>query len=128
MLLEKNPRDTIQNNVPGRQLGNRKLVLLAYRLATKEPFGHLLIDLDPRCSAHLRECSKLTDSHFSAQNSRRTNFNVMKISHHWTAFKLLIDFKPVLTRFALLHLKTVFQNFHRILYITLFRKCLISKS
>ena len=63
MLLQKNPRDILQIDVLGRQLGNRKLVLSAYKLATKEPFGHLLIDLDPRCSEHLRLCSKLTDPH-----------------------------------------------------------------
>ena len=63
MLLQKNPRDILQIDALGRQLGNRKLVLSVYRLATKKPFGHLLIDLDSRCSEHLRLCSKLADPH-----------------------------------------------------------------
>ena len=48
MLLLKNPRDVVQVNVLGRQLISRNVVQSAYKLATKEPFGHLLIDLDPR--------------------------------------------------------------------------------
>ena len=63
MVLQKTPRDILQIDALGRQLGNRKLVLSAYKLATREPFGHLLIDLDPRCSELLRLCSKLTDPH-----------------------------------------------------------------
>ena len=61
MLLLKNPRAVVQVDVLGRQLGSRNLVQSAYKLATKEPFGHLLIDLDPRCSEHLRFCSHLTN-------------------------------------------------------------------
>ena len=62
-FLQKTPRDILQIDALGRQLGNRKLVLSAYKLATKESFGHLLIDLDPRCSELLWLCSKLTDAH-----------------------------------------------------------------
>ena len=61
MLLLKNSRDVVQVDLLGRQLGSRNFVQSAYKLATKEPFGHLLIDLDPRCSEHLRFCSHLTN-------------------------------------------------------------------
>ena len=61
MLLPKNPRDVVQVDVLGRQMGSRNLVQSAYKLATKEPFGHLLIDYDPRWSEQLRFCSHLTN-------------------------------------------------------------------
>ena len=61
MLLLQIPRDVVQVDVLGRQLGSRNLVHSAYKLATKEPFGHLLIDLDPRCSKQLQFCSHLTN-------------------------------------------------------------------
>ena len=32
-----------------------------YQLATKEPLGHLLIDLDPKTSDCLRYCSNITE-------------------------------------------------------------------
>ena len=35
----------------------------------------------------------------------------MNISHHRTTFKLFMDFKPVLKRFAILHLSDNFINF-----------------
>ena len=38
---------------------NRLLLLVSYELATKEPFGHLLIDLDPKTSDVLRYCSNI---------------------------------------------------------------------
>ena len=43
----------------GRQLNNAKFLKESYELANKEPFGHLLIDLDPNTSDVLRYCSNI---------------------------------------------------------------------
>ena len=43
----------------GRQLNNAQFLKESYELATKEPFGHLLIDLDPKTSDVLRYCSNI---------------------------------------------------------------------
>ena len=54
LLLLKIPCDINQIDCFGRQLGYRDLLLSAYRSATEEPYGHLRIDLDPRCDENLR--------------------------------------------------------------------------
>ena len=54
MLLLRNPRDTNQVDCLGRQLGCRELLFSAYKRATQEQFGYLLIDLDPRLNEHIR--------------------------------------------------------------------------
>ena len=59
LLLLKSPRDINQIDCLGRQLGDRDLLLSAYRSATEEPYGHLLIDLDPRCDENLRLVSNI---------------------------------------------------------------------
>lgn len=59
LLLLKNPRDIVQIDYLGRQLGCRSVLLSAYKQATDETFGHLLIDLDPRCSELLRLSSRI---------------------------------------------------------------------
>ena len=59
ILLLKSPRDINQIDYLGRQLGCRSDLLSAYRSATSENFGHLLIDLDPQCHENLRFCSGL---------------------------------------------------------------------
>ena len=38
-----------------------KFLKHCYQLATKEPFGHLLIDLDPKISDCLRYCSNILE-------------------------------------------------------------------
>ena len=43
----------------GRQLNNTQFLKDSYELATKQPFGHLLIDLDPKTSDVLRYCSNI---------------------------------------------------------------------
>ena len=43
------------------QLNLVKFLKHCYQLATKEPFGHLLIDLDPKTSDCLRYCSNITE-------------------------------------------------------------------
>ena len=62
MILFKSPRDVEQIGVLGRQLGDRKLLLEAYKRATHKQFGHLLIDLDPQTDPKLKYCSNCTGS------------------------------------------------------------------
>jgi GTPase SAR1 family protein len=49
LVLLKNPRDAIQASVLARQVypGRSKFVVEAYKDATKNPYGYLLIDLRP---------------------------------------------------------------------------------
>ena len=47
IIVFDSPRDVEQIRVLGRQIGYRKILLEAYKGGTSEPFGHLLIDLDP---------------------------------------------------------------------------------
>ena len=54
LILFKSPRDIQQIDYLGIQLNNAKILRHAYQLATKEDFGHLLIDLDPKTSECLR--------------------------------------------------------------------------
>ena len=48
LILFKSPRNIQQFDYLGRQLKNGKFLRLAYQFVTKEDFGHLLIDLDPK--------------------------------------------------------------------------------
>ena len=57
MILFKSPRDVEQIRVLGRQLGDRKVPLEAYKRATSKPFGHLMIDLDPQTDPKLKYSS-----------------------------------------------------------------------
>ena len=57
MILFNSPRDLEQIGILGRQLGERSTLMKAYKRATQEPFGHLMIDLDARSSRNLRYCS-----------------------------------------------------------------------
>ena len=50
IILFKSPRDIQQLDHLGRQLNAPKFLLQSYELATKDSFGHLLIDLDPQTS------------------------------------------------------------------------------
>ena len=50
----KSPRDIQQIEYLGKQLNCLQLIEEAYTLATAEPFGHLMIDLDPKTSQGLR--------------------------------------------------------------------------
>ena len=59
IILFKSPRDTQQISFIGRQLNNAQFLKESYELATKEPFGHLLVDLDPKTSDVLRYCSNI---------------------------------------------------------------------
>ena len=57
MILFKSPRDVEQFEVLGRRMGDRKLILEAFKRATLKPFGHLLIDMDPQTDPKLKYCS-----------------------------------------------------------------------
>ena len=59
LILFKSRRDIQQIDYLGRQLNNAKVLRHAYQLATKEDFGHLLIDLDPKFSECLRYSSNI---------------------------------------------------------------------
>ena len=48
IILFQSARDIQQVEILGKQLNLVKFLKYCYQLATKEPFGHLLIDLDPK--------------------------------------------------------------------------------
>ena len=58
IILFNSPRDSEQVGILGRQLGERSALLEAYKRATHNPFGHLMIDLDVRSNRALRYCFK----------------------------------------------------------------------
>ena len=53
-------RDIQQVEFSGKQLNLVKFLKRCYQLTTKEPLGHLLIDLDPKTSDCLRYSSNIT--------------------------------------------------------------------
>ena len=60
MVLFNSPRDIHQIDHLGKQLDNITFLRHCYKKAVQEPFGHLLIDLDPKTSEYLRYCSNIT--------------------------------------------------------------------
>ena len=56
IILFKSLRDIQQIKYLGKQLNCLQLLKDAYKLATAEPYGHLIIDLDPKTS----QCSRFT--------------------------------------------------------------------
>ena len=56
VILFKSPRDLQRIDHFGRQLD---FIREAYQRATARPFGHLLIDFDPKTSDVLRFCSNI---------------------------------------------------------------------
>ena len=59
IILFKSPRDLQQLDQLRRQLTAPEFLRKSYDLATKDSFGHLLIDLDPRKSDCIRYCSNI---------------------------------------------------------------------
>ena len=57
MISFKSPSDLEQIGVLGRQMGDRQLLIDAYKKATQAPFGHLMIDFDSHTDAELNLCS-----------------------------------------------------------------------
>lgn len=68
IVLFKSPRDVNQVRVLGRQLGLGRDLENWYKRATKEPYGHLLIDLSPKTVDHLRFSSGFSPSKFYIPN------------------------------------------------------------
>ena len=50
---------TFNNRFIGRQLNDTQFFKESFELATKQPFGHLLFDLDPKTLEVLRYCSNI---------------------------------------------------------------------
>ena len=59
IILFKSPRDIQQLGPLGRQFNATKFIRQSYELATKDSFGHLLIDFDPRTKDCLRYGSNI---------------------------------------------------------------------
>ena len=53
IVLYKSPRDVQQIGSIDRQLNNKQFLRESYEVATKQPFVHLLIDLNPKISEAL---------------------------------------------------------------------------
>ena len=80
IILFKSARDIQQVEFLGKQLNLVKFLKHCYQLATKEPFGHLLIDLDPKTSDCLRYCSSFTEPgptvfYFPSDNAETITLN-----------------------------------------------------
>ena len=78
MILFKSPRDLEQIGVLGRQMGDRQLLIDAYKKATQAPFGHLVIDFDSHTDAKLKFCSNCSGTGPSVffVSSRNTRENL----------------------------------------------------
>ena len=59
IVLFKSLRDIQQIEYLGKQLNCLQLLKDAYKIATAQPYGHLIIDLDPKTSQGLRFSSQL---------------------------------------------------------------------
>ena len=59
VILFKSPRDLQQIDHFGRQLKQLDFIRDCYKKATSQPFGHLLIDFDPKTSEILRFSSNI---------------------------------------------------------------------
>lgn len=61
IIIFKSPRDSYQVEVLGKQLNDSNFVKESYEKATSTPFGHLLIDLNPKTSDCLRYSSNIAE-------------------------------------------------------------------
>ena len=61
IILFKSPRDVQQVEFLGKQLNLTHFLKNCYEIATRETFGHLLLDLDPKTSDCLRFCSNIRE-------------------------------------------------------------------
>ena len=59
IILLKSLRDVQQIGLIGRQLNKTQFLKESFEVAAKQPFGHLLIDLEPKTSDVLRYCSNI---------------------------------------------------------------------
>ena len=60
VVLFKSPRDVQQIDHFGRQLNKSVFIRDCHQKATWSPYGHFLIDFDPKTSESLRFCSNIT--------------------------------------------------------------------
>ena len=80
IILFKSPRDLQQIDHFGRQLKKVDFLRHTYSKATSEPYGHLLVDLDPKTSECLRFSSNITSPgpsifHLPSEVARETNLS-----------------------------------------------------
>ena len=80
IILFKSPRDLQQIDHFGRQLKKVDFLRDSYTKATSEPYGHLLVDLDPKTSECLRFSSNITSPgptvfHLPSEVARETNLS-----------------------------------------------------
>ena len=59
IILFESLRDIQQIENLGKQLNFLQLLKDAYKLATTQPYGHLIVDLDPKTSQGLQSSSQL---------------------------------------------------------------------
>ena len=62
IILFKSLQDVEQIGLLGRQLGDIKLFLEAYKRSTLKLFGHIVIDLDPQTDQKLKYCTNCSGS------------------------------------------------------------------
>ena len=107
LLLLKSPRDVVQIDCLGRQSGDRDLLLSAYRSATEEPYGHLLIDLDPSFDENLRLVSNICTADNLLRlfhiDSKNNEYITLSLSQNQSVLQILTTVKPVLQRLILTH-------------------------
>ena len=65
IILFKSLGDVEQFGVLGRQRGDKKLLLEAYKRTTRKLFARLLKDLDPQIDQKLKYCSNCSSSQLS---------------------------------------------------------------
>ena len=82
IILFKSPRDVQQIGLIGRQHKNTQVFKEGYELATKQPPGHLLIDLDSKTSEVLRYCSNFVPPGLSNE-TERTMYAAANASVKW---------------------------------------------
>ena len=89
----------------GKQLNLVKFLKTCYQLATKEPFGHWLIDLDPKTCDCLRYCSNITEPgptvlYFPSDKAETTPLNNEREKIIYTEANGTFSAKPVKEIFA----------------------------
>ena len=97
ILLIKSARDIQQVEFLGKQLNLVNLLKHCYQLATKEKFGHLLIDLDPKTSDFLKYCSNITEPsptvfYLPSDNAETTPLN--NVGKKLSILKQMVHLQP----------------------------------
>ena len=95
MILFKSRRDLEQIAVPGRQMGDRQLLMEAYKKATREPFGHLHTVL-------LRSVQVLSHS-FSIYRPLKQQKNLRMSCLDLYMFEFFNEIKPIVIKLYISH-------------------------